>query len=205
MGTYKPVCIAIEGLDSSGKQTQANHLAQWIIEHTPAMAQVISFPRYGTPLGQAIRSYLIDESVDKRALQMLFSVDRYEFMRSRIWDMDYERPTVYIFDRFLLSGMAYGGEQTLDGHLGVVQPFTIYIDILPSESLSRSEARGGVDNNEINLVLQTQARDAYLNYFADRPQDEWEYVEGDRSESAVKEAVIRAFRHRYGAILEVSL
>ena len=45
--------IAIEGLDQSGKETQARHV-RTRIEQAGRKVSLLSFPDYGTPIGQEI-------------------------------------------------------------------------------------------------------------------------------------------------------
>lgn len=52
--------IVLEGCDAVGKQTQSNRLAARLRAHGRA-TEVISFPRYDTPLGQAIKRHLMNE------------------------------------------------------------------------------------------------------------------------------------------------
>ena len=48
--------IAFEGLDQSGKETQARHAARARSSRTAARCASLSFPDYDTPIGQEIRA-----------------------------------------------------------------------------------------------------------------------------------------------------
>ena len=52
--------IAFEGLDQSGKETQARHLRARI-EQEGLRVHALSFPDYGTPIGQEIEKALHGE------------------------------------------------------------------------------------------------------------------------------------------------
>jgi thymidylate kinase len=79
--------VAIEAMDAAGKQTQSKLLAEKL------GALLISFPRYGTAIGQAIRahleqrwfvqpvpgaSYMDFVNTDPLVRQALFTLDRYD-------------------------------------------------------------------------------------------------------------------------------
>lgn len=53
--------VVLEGTDAAGKDTQAKLLEARINTKTSSQAVVISFPRYETTLGKAIRKHLLNE------------------------------------------------------------------------------------------------------------------------------------------------
>lgn len=65
--------IAIEGIDQSGKRTQAFLLAKELLRNG-FKAAVWSFPDYSTPLGRQLRAYLAGRStLDHHALHLLYT------------------------------------------------------------------------------------------------------------------------------------
>ncbi len=79
--------IAFEGLDQSGKQTQAELLRDRLIA-ADRDVRLLSFPDYGTPIGEEIeralrgaRNYAPD------VMQLLYVANRYEWRR----DIEQER------------------------------------------------------------------------------------------------------------------
>jgi dTMP kinase len=115
--------IAIEGLDASGKATQAAALAEKLQPST-----IISFPRYGGPFGAAILAHLKEEIVlcqrnketgalsispeDAVAFQALMTMDKYD-AASEIRSID-RRGHYVILDRYWPSACCYGADDGLD-------------------------------------------------------------------------------------------
>jgi dTMP kinase len=70
--------IAFEGLDQSGKQTQAERLRS-SIESCGRECRLLSFPAYETAIGQEIQRALHDgRDYPPDVLQLLYIANRYE-------------------------------------------------------------------------------------------------------------------------------
>ena len=98
--------IAFEGLDQSGKETQARLLGKWL-EQEDYSVQPASFPDYDTPIGREIRQAL-DGARDfpPDVMQLLYVANRLEW-RPKIEDW-LAAGTIVISDRFRASSVAYG-------------------------------------------------------------------------------------------------
>lgn len=113
-----PEMIAIEGIDGSGKGTQARLLA----ERLNAMGQktlVLSFPDYEKPFGKLVGAYLNGEygSIDTAPVvpvSMLYAMNRKEVM-TNLWEMKKgfnplgSDDVVVILDRYTGSNLAHQG------------------------------------------------------------------------------------------------
>ena len=192
----KGLLIAFEGLDQSGKQTQAELLRDRLIAASRAV-KLLSFPDYGTPIGEEIeralrgaRNYAPD------VMQLLYVANRYE------WRTEIERRRsdgeILICDRYLASSIAYGEAQGLDAAwLADVQRFlpapalTIVLDIPPEVSLQRKGA--GRDKFEQDLPLLSRVRASYRRQ-AEAP--DWLLIDGQQDVSVVADAIMRAVRSR---------
>jgi len=104
--------IAIEGIDGSGKGTQAGKLHQKCQEQGIA-SSLIGFPRYDQTLfGKSIGDFLngrfgqLDE-VNPFLASLLYAGDRFE-SRDHIFQM-LESSQVVIFDRYIPSNIAHQG------------------------------------------------------------------------------------------------
>lgn len=98
--------IVIEGLDGSGKATQAKRLAEGLANQGLAVRQV-SFPDYDSPSSALVKMYLAGEfgdrpsDVNAYAASTFYAVNRYaSFMKD--WRQDYARGLV-IADRYTTS------------------------------------------------------------------------------------------------------
>jgi dTMP kinase len=184
--------IAFEGLDQSGKQTQAEALR----DHLAAAGrrcELLSFPDYDTPVGREIfhalhgeREYAAD------VMQLLYITNRYE-KRARIANW-IEAGAVILCDRYLASSIAYGEAQGLDpAWLAEVQrllpqpALTIVLDIAPETAVERKAA--GRDRYERDLELLSRVRASYRRQ-AEQP--DWILVDGQRPKAEVSADVIRA-------------
>jgi dTMP kinase len=193
--------IAFEGLDQSGKQTQAERLLE-AFRGAGHKAEFLTFPAYETAIGTEIdyalhgqREYAPD------TLQLLYIANRFEF-RPKI-DTWLAAGTMVVCDRYLASSVAYGEAQGVDAawlteiqkHLP--QPsLTILLDIPPDASLTRKKAAR--DKFERDLPLLGRVRESYLRQ-AERSKN-WIRLEGHQDKEAVSAAVVSAVRSRLGLL-----
>jgi dTMP kinase len=176
--------IAFEGLDQSGKQTQAEMLRDRLTA-AGRRVHLLSFPDYGTPIGHEIHLALHgsrDYGAD--VMQLLYVANRYEWKR-RILD-ERERGTILVCDRYLASSVAYGEAHGLDGEwLTQMQRFlpqpdiTFLLDIAPDVSARRKTADR--DKYERDLALLGRVRASYLR----QAETGWVRLDADRDRSAV--------------------
>ena len=177
--------IAIEGLDQSGKATQAERLRDHLREQG-ARARLVSFPDYGTSIGEEIARALQGErEYGPEAMQLLYVANRYE--RKTDLERWLSGGLAVVCDRYVASSIAYGVAQGLDADwLADIQRFlprpelTILLDIDPALAAERKTA--GRDRYERDLVLLERVRDSYLEQ-AER--SDWLCVDGNRPKDDV--------------------
>ncbi|MCC7034917.1 MAG: dTMP kinase [Acidobacteria bacterium] len=188
--------IAFEGLDQSGKQTQAERLAA-ALRAEGRRVEFLSFPEYPTAIGAEIGRALNGErEYEPDTLQLLYIANRYEFRpRMREW---LAAGDIVICDRYLASSVAYGEAQGLDpAWLLDVQRYlpqpslTLVLDIPPEVSLARKHAAR--DRFERDLPLLSRVRASYRRQ-ASAPG--WVLIDGQQDRDAVSAAVIAAVRSR---------
>src|SRR6266704_67140 len=104
--------IAIEGLDQSGKQTQAELLRD-SLKQSGRKARLVSFPDYGTSIGEEIARALQGErEYGADVMQLLYVANRYERKPDLLrW---LEGGLILVCDRYTASSVAYGEAQGLD-------------------------------------------------------------------------------------------
>jgi dTMP kinase len=190
--------IAFEGLDQSGKQTQAESLR----DHLAAqgrVCQLLSFPDYTTDLGSEIFKALHGErDYPPDVLQLLYVANRGE-KRAAI-EAWIREGVVVICDRYVASSIAYGEAHGIDATwLGEIQRFlpapdlTILLDIAPETAVGRKAAAR--DRFERDLQLLARVRASYRRQ-AEAPG--WLRLAGDRAKSEVSAEVIRSVGTRLG-------
>lgn len=184
--------IAFEGLDQSGKETQANRLAARL-EAEGRRVTMVSFPDYATPIGAELHKALHGErGYGGDVIQMLMIANRYE------WKPGIAKALadghVVIADRYLASSVAYGEAQGLDPDwLFEAQKYlpppalTVMIDIAPATAVARK--RQNRDRFEQDLALLGRVRLSYARQ-AQRPG--WVAIDGERSIDAVAADVATA-------------
>jgi dTMP kinase len=190
--------IAFEGLDQSGKQTQAEALRNYFAEQGREV-RLMSFPDYSTPVGMEISRALHGErDYAADTLQLLYIANRYEHRASL--ETLIARGAVIVCDRYIASSVAYGEAQGLDADwLYDVQRFlpspdlTIVLDIAPETAVDRKAA--GRDRYERDLALLSRVRDSYHRQSS---QPKWVRLDGTRARGQVAADVIKAIATRLG-------
>ncbi len=192
--------ISFEGLDQSGKQTQAERLVE-AVRATGQDVHFLSFPDYTTAIGSEIaRALQGQRDYAPDALQLLYVANRYEH-RPQV-ERWLEDGGVVVCDRYLASSVAYGEAQALDPdwlltvqkHLP--QPsLTVLLDIPPDASLQRKQRDR--DRYEQDLALLARVRDSYIRQSA---APHWVRVDGLQPKDAVTADVLSAVRSRLGLL-----
>ena len=184
--------VVFEGLDQSGKQTQAERLRDGLVA-AGRTVRLLSFPSYethiGTEIGRALkgeRDYAAD------TMQLLYVANRFE------WKPEIERElvqgTVVVCDRYLASSIAYGEAFGLDAPwLAEIQRYlpqpdlTVLLDIDPQVSASRKTVDR--DKFERDLALLARVRASYLRQ-ASAPR--WLRLDAGRDRDTVAAEVYAA-------------
>src|SRR3989441_7967539 len=156
--------IAFEGLDQSGKQTQAELLRD-SLKSEGRKARLVSFPDYGTSIGEEIARALQGErDYGPDVMQLLYVVNRYE--RKPDLQRWLDGGLILVCDRYVASTIAYGEAQGLDPEwLAEVQKFlprptlTIMLDLSPETAVQRKAVDR--DRYERDLAMQARVRESY--------------------------------------------
>ena len=188
--------IAFEGLDQSGKQTQAELLRDWL-KTTGRKARLISFPDYGTSIGEEIARALQGErEYGPDVMQLLYVANRYE--RKPDLTRWIDGGLVLVCDRYTASSIAYGEAQGLDvAWLAGIQKFlpkpslTIFLDINPDTAAARKTVDR--DRYERDAALLGRVRDSYHRQAR---AEGWVVLDGERPKDAVSADVISQVTER---------
>jgi dTMP kinase len=181
--------VTIEGIDRSGKSTQARRLAAALGDD----ALLVREPG-GTPAGERIRDLLKDPAVelDPRTEALLFAAARAELVAAVV------KPAlatgkVVISDRFLDSSLAYQGHARGLGEAeirrmnewataGVEPDLTVLLRIAPALAAARAGDRDRFEDE--GLELQRRVADAYERLAAANPR-RWRTIDAARGEDEV--------------------
>ena len=193
--------VAIEGLDQSGKETQAKLLRDYI-KADGRKSRVVSFPDYGTSIGEEIARALQGErDYGPEAMQLLYVANRFE--RKADIDRWHAAGLVVLFDRYVASSIAYGEAQGLDpAWLTALQVYlpqpdlTLLLDIAPETAVTRKAT--GRDRYEQDLEMLQRVRESYLRQ-AEQPQ--WVRVDGELPKESVAATLAAALEEHLPAAI----
>ncbi len=188
--------IAFEGLDQSGKQTQAERVRDAVTAQG-RQCRLLSFPDYTSAIGAEIGRALHGErEYGADVMQLLYVANRHE-QRSDMSRLLAEG-WVLVCDRYVASSIAYGEAQGLDAlWLADIQRFlprpdlTILLDIAPETAVRRKAT--GRDRYEQDLQLLSRVRDSYRRQASDAG---WVTLDGDRPRDVVSADVLTALSSR---------
>jgi dTMP kinase len=188
--------IAFEGLDQSGKETQAQQLRERL-RAGGHRVRLLSFPDYGTSIGEEIARALQGErEYGADVMQLLFVANRHERRDAMLEWM--AGGLILLCDRYRASSVAYGEAQGLDPQwLEEIQRFlpaadlTIYVDIAPETAVKRKSQ--GRDRYERDLALLERVRESYRRQAS---QPEWVLIDGEQTKDAIADQVFAAVSER---------
>ncbi len=172
--------FALEGIDKSGKSTQALLLRNWLAR-LGFEVELISFPDYSTPIGREIEAFLRGErSFPVEVRQLLYAANRWERKSDIVKWLSMGR--VVIADRYSPSGLAYGMANglALKWMLCLEEGLpkadvVIVIDVSVETAISRIERGGDVYERDEGFLRRV--RSCYLDLAR---RFGWHVVDGER-------------------------
>src|SRR5919197_847612 len=190
--------IAFEGLDQSGKQTQAERLRDHLREQGHK-SRLVAFPDYATSIGEEIARALQGErDYGADVMQLLYIANRYE--RKPDLQRWLDGGLILVCDRYTASSIAYGEAQGLDpAWLAEAQKYlpppalTIMLDIAPETAAGRKAIDR--DRYERDLGMLAAVRGSYRRQAVEQG---WEVIDGEQTKDEVASAVVTVVASRLG-------
>ena len=188
--------ITFEGIDGSGKSTQARRLAETLRARGDDV--VLTREPGGAPGAEDIRRLLVEGDPDRWSPEteiLLFTAARRDHLENTIQPA-LDRGATVISDRFADSTRVYQGaargdlrdlvDRLHDMMIGRDPDLTIIIDMDPEIALERGLARkSGEDRFEdMGSGFQRRLRDGFLALAEEAPE-RTRLIDGNRSEDAV--------------------
>lgn len=174
--------ITFEGIDGSGKSTQARLLAAYLKARQSEV--VLTREPGGSPGAEEIRRLLVEGDPDRWSAEteiLLFTAARRDHLEKTIRPA-LKRGAIVISDRFADSTRVYQGaargelrglvDRLHDAVIATEPDLTFVIDMAPDEALKRGLARkSGEDRFEdMGLAFQKRLRDGFLGLARQMPE-----------------------------------
>lgn len=196
--------VSFEGIDGSGKSTQARRLA----EQLRAVGHDVVLTREpgGSPGAEEIRRLVLEGDPDRWSAEteiLLFTAARRDHLEKTIRPA-LARGAVVICDRFADSTRIFQGitrgdltetvDRLHDLMIGLEPDLTLLVDLDPATGLARATARKGAEMRfeDMGLAFQTRAREGFLALAARHAR--FRVIDGAREEEAVAANVLATVR-----------
>ncbi|WP_028712037.1 dTMP kinase [Paracoccus sp. J55] len=195
--------ISFEGIDGSGKSTQARRLAQ--VLNARGIETLLTREPGGSEGAEEIRRLLVEGRGERWSPEtelLLFTAARRDHVE-RLIRPALARGAWIVTDRFADSSRVYQGLARADlRHLveelhrltiGIEPDRTFIIDVDPEVALARGQARGGIEDRfeTLGLAFQRRLREGFLALAAEAP-GRIHVIDGSGSEDEVAARVLAA-------------
>jgi dTMP kinase len=192
------VFITFEGIEGSGKTTQARHLAAFLGARGARVCST-SEPD-GTPLGVAVRALFERDRARPTPLAeaFLFLAARQQHV-AHVIRPALARGEIVISDRYADATVAYQGygrgvdvktikDLNLLATGGLLPELTLVLDVPASTGIARIAGRAQDSFERLGLAFHEQVRQGYLEIAREEPE-RVAVVPADRAESEVRAAI----------------
>ncbi|MFM2350731.1 MAG: dTMP kinase [Pseudomonadota bacterium] len=191
---------SFEGIDGSGKSTQARLLADAL--RLAGHEVVLTREPGGSPGAEEIRRLVLEGSTDRWSAEteiLLFTAARRDHLEKTIRPA-LARGAVVITDRFadstrMYQGISRGdlGQVVDDLHalmIGVEPDLTFLVDLPAEIGLARAQSRAGAEMRfeDMGLALQSQMRSGFLALAAKHPR--FAVIDGTKSQDAIAAQIL---------------
>jgi len=185
------VFICIEGLDASGKTTQAHLLVKALQKRGfKVLYTTEPSPR---KIGELIRTYVLQRRRRVKTVTeaLLFAADRVDHIENRIKPA-LQKGKIVVSDRYVYSSLAYQGAAGLDlkwieeiNRFALLPDLAIYIDVPPEVVVKRIKRKKTVMER---LQIQKKVRGVYMKLVED---GRLVLIDGNRPKEEVAKDILR--------------
>ena len=216
--------IVIEGLDSSGKQTQTELLCKALSEKNIPVKKV-SFPCYDEPSSALVKMYLAGEfgqeaeSVNPYAASSFYAVDRYASFK-KDWETFYNDGGIVVADRYTTSNMIHQAGKIKDmqerdaylkwlyeyefSYLQLPKPDAVlFLEMEPEVSARLMKERANKITGSMEKDIHEKDKNHLINSYESAVYVAEKF--GWKRVKCVKDDVLRTIEDIHGEILERTL
>jgi dTMP kinase len=194
--TKRGIFICIEGIDASGKSTQA----RWLVRNLRRRGfdAICTTEPSKSEVGSFIRRYILQRKRRVPAVveALLFAVDRIDHVESKI-EPALESGKIVVSDRYVYSSLAYQGAAGLDvswieqiNRMALPPDLAIYIDVPPEVVAKRMRRRRSVMET---LKNQRKVREIYTQLVS---EGHLVLINGNRPASEVTQNILAVVLRR---------
>jgi len=199
--TKRGVFICIEGIDASGKTTQARRLVR-NLRNKGFEAVYTTEPSTGE-IGKLIRRHVLDRKkrVSIAVEALLFAADRVDHVE-KVIKPAFQKGKVVVCDRYLYSTLAYQGAANLDfswieliNQFALVPDLALFLDVPPEVVVKRLKRKRSVMET---LPNQQRVREVYMQMVR---EGRLHLVDGKKTKEEVSEqilTIVLAFLEKQG-------
>jgi len=208
-GRHAGLFITIEGIDGSGKSTQAERLREALQARNQTVLQLRE--PGGTRIGEAIRQVLLAKESDGMSAEtelLLFEAARAQLVRTVI-EPALAAGSIVLSDRFMDSTVAYQGygrgmdldlvDRLNAFAIGRCKPhLTILLDLEPEQAMARLGSRPGKTDrlDDEGIAFMRRTRDGYLK-IAERDPDRYRILKADLPEDALLDQILTILKEGF--------
>jgi dTMP kinase len=192
--------ITLEGIDKSGKTTQAQMLSSYLQKEKDLRTAHFDFPDYQTDVGKLIYKYLNYSEMppNPEVLHLLYAANRYE-IRGMI-NFHIKEGYVVIMNRYYQSNIVYGYVNGLDiewlSTLDKYMPrsdLTIILDV-PVQVMGKRSTSTGANRFEQTKEFIEKVREIFL---ALAEREKWKVIDADRSKVDIHQDIIKIVEDQF--------
>jgi len=138
-----PFFIVMEGIDGSGKGTQAQYLYDFIKRTYPHLNPILTSEPTRSESGKLLRTFLKKDILEPEALALLFATDRLHHVCEVILP-NLKRGRCVISERYVYSSLVYQSISGVDltwlteiNRYAVIPDLVVYLSVPPAEAQRR--------------------------------------------------------------------
>lgn len=193
--------ITLEGIEKSGKTTQAQMLSHYLRKERHLNTAHFDLPDYQTDVGKLIDKYLnyAEMPANPEVLHLLYAANRYEIRD--VINFHLNDGYVVIMNRYYQSNLVYGYVNGLDTEwLSILDENMPRSDltIILDAPVQITEKRGThVNENRFGPAKEfiEKVREAFLSL---AEKEKWKVIDATRSKEDIHTDIIRIVENQFG-------